>query len=325
MNSGISIIVPAYNAGKTIERCVHSLLSQTMKDIRIIIVDDASVDNTWAILTELEKISPDKICIIHSDENRGPGGARNIALDYVDTKYIGFVDSDDYVATWFCERAVYEAEKNGYDIVDVGYYDENRDLSVLRTPPDLRGELNDSKRDRLISFGGFLCTKIIRSDLYADNDIRYRENRTLEDSEVLIELIARAGAIGAVEDVSYWYSATEGSLSKDKDAYRYVRDKIDAMEAIYALNDRIDNYDALRNGIEYVMLTMYEYAIERVVLDYEAGGKLDGLKILKRLADTRNKCISQGYDNPYVLDGMSDKTIKLMIQNDRDPKSILKR
>lgn len=93
----VSIIVPVYNVEKYLNRCVESLLNQTYKNIEIILVNDASPDNSIAIMKEYEKKYPDIIKCIYLTKNVRQGGARNRGLKIAKGKFICFVDSDDWV------------------------------------------------------------------------------------------------------------------------------------------------------------------------------------------------------------------------------------
>ena len=106
----ISIIVPAYNAHNTLARCLETLVHQTLQDIEIIVVNDASTDDTWEIMQEYESKYPDLITIVNCEKNSKAGGARNIGFDMATGEYIGMVDSDDYVATTMYEQ-LYEKAK----------------------------------------------------------------------------------------------------------------------------------------------------------------------------------------------------------------------
>ena len=91
----LSIIIPAYNAERHIEQCVNSVLSQTLHDIEIIIIDDGSLDKTGFILDELAK-GYENVRIIHQ-ENQGLYKTRDLGLKLALGDYIGWVDADDYV------------------------------------------------------------------------------------------------------------------------------------------------------------------------------------------------------------------------------------
>ena len=92
----VSIIVPAYNVENYIERCIESLLSQTLKEIEIIIVNDGSTDQTKEKILPYIKKYPEKVIYLEK-ENGGLSSARNYGMPYAKGEYIAFIDSDDYV------------------------------------------------------------------------------------------------------------------------------------------------------------------------------------------------------------------------------------
>ena len=94
--SKVSVIIPVYNAEKYLHKCVDSVLNQTLDDIEIILVDDGSTDKSPSICDDFE-IKFDSIRVIHK-ENGGLSSARNFGMDKANGEFIGFVDSDDYIA-----------------------------------------------------------------------------------------------------------------------------------------------------------------------------------------------------------------------------------
>ena len=92
----ISIIIPVYNCEKYLNQCINSICSQTLEDIEIILINDALTDNSLEILKFYEK-QDKRIKVINLKDNYGPGKVRNIGLKHANGKYIGFVDSDDYI------------------------------------------------------------------------------------------------------------------------------------------------------------------------------------------------------------------------------------
>ena len=95
----LSIIVPVYNTAEYLEQCLNSLLAQPIpeKDYEILLVNDGSIDNSLEIMQRFLAVNPDVIEIIDT-ENGGQGRARNLALEVAQGDYIGFADSDDWVA-----------------------------------------------------------------------------------------------------------------------------------------------------------------------------------------------------------------------------------
>lgn len=95
----VSIIIPCYNAVSCIDACLESLVNQTMplEELQIVLVNDASTDDTLDKLCQWEQRYPDSIMVIHCEENGKQGQARNIGMQYAVGEYIGFMDDDDYV------------------------------------------------------------------------------------------------------------------------------------------------------------------------------------------------------------------------------------
>ena len=93
----ISVIIPCYNVSKYLDRCMDSLLKQTIgyNKLELIFINDASTDNTLDMLLGYEEKYPDTVLVINLEENKKQGFARNLALEYATGKYIGYVDSDD--------------------------------------------------------------------------------------------------------------------------------------------------------------------------------------------------------------------------------------
>ena len=121
MKYKVSIIVPVYNVEKYIEECLDSLVNQTLKDIEIICINDASLDNSLNILKNYKKKYPGLIKVIDLKKNVCLGGARNKGLDIARGEYISFVDSDDYVDVNMCEKLYNHANKHEADIVQFNY------------------------------------------------------------------------------------------------------------------------------------------------------------------------------------------------------------
>ena len=120
MGVKVSVIVPVYNAKTYLDRCMQHLLSQTLSDIEIILVDDGSTDDSLSICrtyaANANKIGGIFIQVIHQS-NQGPAAARNAGLFCAVGKWIAFVDPDDYVSPDYCKASYEYAEKTDADIV----------------------------------------------------------------------------------------------------------------------------------------------------------------------------------------------------------------
>ena len=124
----VSIVVPVFNSGKYLSRCVDSIVSQTFSNFECILIDDGSTDNSLFIC-ERYRQSDDRIIVIHQ-ENSGVSATRNKGLEIARGKYICFVDSDDYVQENMCEKLVAAINQSNTDVVCCGYT-ENKKIYVL--------------------------------------------------------------------------------------------------------------------------------------------------------------------------------------------------
>ena len=152
----LSIIVPVYKAEEYLGECVDSLLSQTIDDYEIILVDDGSPDNSGKIADEYAAANPDMIRVLHID-NGGQGRARNFALDIAKGEFVGFVDSDDWVTHDMYEKMYTRAAETGADVVVCDFMERFADGRESMLPASLQ--------DNWLGSAGSSCNKIFRRSL----------------------------------------------------------------------------------------------------------------------------------------------------------------
>ena len=120
MNPMVSIIIPVYNAEKTIRRCVDSVLNQEYKDTELLLVDDGSTDLSGQICDEYAR-KDSRVCVIHK-ENTGVSDTRNLALERARGTYLQFLDSDDWISPDATSLMVRAARENSCDMVISDFY-----------------------------------------------------------------------------------------------------------------------------------------------------------------------------------------------------------
>ena len=152
----LSIIVPVYKVEEYLGECVDSLLSQTIDDYEIILVDDGSPDNSGKIADEYVAVNPDMIRVLHID-NGGQGRARNFALDIAKGDFVGFVDSDDWVTHDMYEKMYTRAAETGADVVVCDFMERFADGRESMLPASLQ--------DNWLGSAGSSCNKIFRRSL----------------------------------------------------------------------------------------------------------------------------------------------------------------
>jgi len=203
----ISIVIPVYNGAKWLNRCLRSLVNQTLKEIQIICVNDCSTDNSLAILQQYAKDK--RIAIKDLKKNCGESIARNNGLEIAEGEYVAFVDQDDYVDLNFYEK-LYEQTKNGkIDIVKGGTKIKRNGIENV---PNLNPEIITNK----FHFYSYWWSAIYKNSFLRKNNIKLREDIIIgADTIFLVEAVANANKVIIVNDVFYhWVKRMNSSDSK---------------------------------------------------------------------------------------------------------------
>ncbi|WP_320035350.1 glycosyltransferase family 2 protein [Halarcobacter sp.] len=210
-NPLVSIIVPIFNAENYINKCLNSILNQTMKNIEIIIVDDASTDRSLFIV-ENYKNKDSRIKIIGLKYNKGPGNARNKGIIYASSKFVMFIDSDDYIHPKMVEILYNEALSKNCDIVSCRYHRVSNDEVLSTSPLDIYS--NDSICDFMKGcISPMVWNKIYSIRLFIDNDIFFPEELYFEDQIVTFQLFFYAKNISVLENIFYNWNVTDKSIT----------------------------------------------------------------------------------------------------------------
>lgn len=205
----ISVIVPIFNVEKYVRKCLDSLVSQTMKQIEVICIDDGSTDRSGRIADEYASEEFPIFRVIHT-ENRGLSAARNRGIDEAVADWIMFVDSDDWVDREFCRVPFEAALENRAEMV-IFHYTKAREngkvkLSISKVIYD--GIIN---HEQAIDFGGAAAwRRIYRKDLF--DDTRYPEGYVYEDAGTTHKLVYKANTIVALSKRLYFYRLRKDSI-----------------------------------------------------------------------------------------------------------------
>lgn len=203
----VSIIVPVYNVEKYLEKCLDSIINQSLKEIEIICVNDCSLDKSLDILKKYKSVD-DRVIIINNETNQRAGYSRNIGVERASGEYIGFIDSDDYIDEKYFEELYSTAKKYDSDIVNTNhvlYYDflnKNIKKSIFHIydETELKGKFDWDNSITIDSMGKLLilkynlnrnvCFKLWKREFLIKNDIKFVMDFLGEDfCFVLISLI----------------------------------------------------------------------------------------------------------------------------------------
>lgn len=248
----ISVIIPVYNAEKTLANCLDSVLSQDYKDIEIIAVNDGSLDNSHEILMHYKAI--DCRIKVLSQQNSGVSCARNKALDVAQGEYIMFVDSDDTIQSNACSKALCSMK----DDVDMVIFGLNiyRNGKLLRTPHletrkfKLRNSIDAYWNLRKINLGP--CNKLYKKSL-----IKKQFDTTLslgEDTLFVLEYMKNVRDVSCLENCLYNVRLdNENSLNR-----KYRDNRLDQLiyvrnHELVAINDIYGNTSDSRIYEEYFL------------------------------------------------------------------------
>jgi len=212
----VSVIIPIYNASKYLSLCLDSIVSQTYKNIEIILVDDKSTDNSLALLKKYKE-KHKNIKIIKLKENDGVSHARNVGLDKATGDYIFFIDSDDFVDKKCIKKLVEATLKYDADVVDTErlyWYKRNTKILTFLERKKLKKDLilNNMNDDvRCITMPRYVTGKLYKRSVIGD--IRFDENvRCYEDSLFNHQIKANINKYVYVNDVFYNYVQRPYSL-----------------------------------------------------------------------------------------------------------------
>ncbi len=214
----ISVIVPVYNVEKYIEKCIRSIMEQTLKEIEIIVVNDGSPDRSSEIIDRLMK-EDQRIKVINK-KNEGVSSARNIGIKVATGKYIQFIDGDDWAEKDFLKSMYEFAEKENLDIVVSDYCEDYFDGKKKIQEGKKKSEkiIFDSKEYLKDFFyngdAPAMWNKLFKTSLYKENNIFCPENISMgEDLATTPRLIYFSKKIGYLKKEFYHYRKNPKSIT----------------------------------------------------------------------------------------------------------------
>jgi len=298
----LSVIVPVYNmaAEGKLQFCMDSLVNQTVEDMEILAVDDASTDNSPEILRGYEAKYPKRVKLISYPVNRRQGGAKNEGLRAASGDWIGFVDGDDWVAPDCYEKLLAKAEGTGADLVGCDYslvsehsFEVGR--VVQNNTADQTGILDEEKHRKLLMRPGSMVIKIYRASVIRENGLDFPEGIFYEDN--------CAGSVWSlyfrhfekVEEPLYYYYQHDAST-----VHRITEEKcgnrMKAAELLYEECKARGFLEAYRTEIEYRFTELY-YVI--TLFSYMQGMKRPRLSFVRGLRRGVTEKFPGFEENPY--------------------------
>lgn len=205
----VSVIIPVYNAGKHLAKCLQSVCAQSLRNIEIICVNDGSTDNSAQILNDFANVDL-RIKVIEQN-NAGAGAARNHGMRKAKGKYLSFLDADDFFEPDMLEKAFEKAVSDSADIVvfRADFYDDKKRV-FFPCPYNLREKLlpeqkpfagADVKKDVFKVVVGWAWDKLFRAEFIKENHISFQEQRTSNDLLFVFSAFVKAERISTVSNI----------------------------------------------------------------------------------------------------------------------------
>lgn len=295
----VSIIVPVYNVEPYLDKCLKSLVNQTLNDKEIIVVNDGTTDNCQKIIDKYTKKYP--YIKSYIKENGGLSSARNYGIKLASGQYLAFVDSDDYVEKDMYKEMYELAMENDYDMVvcDLNYVYPSK---IIRASSNVKTSTEDIQKNMLNIYPA-VWNKIYKRSLVSN--IYFKEGIWFEDVEYLYRVLPKIKNIGVIHKPFYQYLQREGSITKKRDLriYNYI-DNMNGLITYYKENNLYEKY---YKELEYVYVR-YIYATfikQAVCFDKEEYKKAVDLAISNVsnnfLNYRKNKYFYQSIKGIYLL------------------------
>ena len=267
----ISVIIPCYNVERYIAECLDSIINQTigLECMEIILIDDASTDNTVAILQEYEAKYPEQVMVIMCEKNGRQGTARNIGLSYASGKYISFVDSDDWIHRDMYRCLVDIIERTDSDIVQFRYtWDAEavKRIDAKTLECKLYDYSDKEKRRQYILNSNILnescTTKFYKRDVINKAGVRYAEGVSYEEPLFTYPLKFFVDKVVVTETPFYYYRYNaSGTTAEHMNRINTLSEHLYVQMETHYFMMRTEYFKEYREEIElYFLHTFYAEA-----------------------------------------------------------------
>ena len=301
----VSLIIPVYNVQDYIEKCLDSVVNQTIDDIEIIIVNDGSKDKSkQKIENYLEKYPKIKYL---EKENGGLSDARNYGLKFATGEYVAFLDSDDYVEKNTYEEMYNLAKKEKSDMVECDF--------IWEYPNKIRediGVLYSSKKEMIEKARVVAWNKLIKRNLIVENNLEFPKGLRYEDVEFTYKLIPHIKKYTYVDEILLHYVQRENSIANvQNERTAEIFEILDNVEKYYKQNNLYNEYkDAMEyNYARYLLCS----SLKRIT---KIPNKEKRKELLEKSWESLNKKYPAWKKNKILNNNKSGKNIYMKTVND---------
>ena len=303
MMKKVSIIVPVYNTGKYVSKCIDSILNQDYPNIEVIIIEDYSLDDSREVIKKYNK-NP-QVKIILQPINKGVGVARNIGLDNASGDYIAFIDSDDIIEPSMISHLVLALEHYNVSIAMCNHRSFIKEPKLLYPSTSHPKLINlDHNIPFLIGMRGYCWDKLYRRELF--NKLRFPEGIKFEDLSFTYPALILSRQIAYVDEELYNYRRNLNGITM---LNKRIPNR-GIIDLYYASEKLKDNYQLIRqdNTFDQAVIYLAHAAIYIAALDslcWLSMSYLDHQKMSNYITYLANRKYGITHlENPVILNNM---------------------
>ena len=237
----VSVIVPFHNVEKYISKCLTSLIYQSLEDIEIICINDASTDNSKNIVQQYLE-NDKRIILLNVDNVSGQSYARNLGMEIASGEYIGFVDSDDWVELDMFEKMYNKAKSVDSDITmcQAQLYDDKEQTFYTNDYYSLKSIEKygdkvftpEETKDEILNINVVLWNKIYKREFLQNTLVKFQNGYIYEDLPFFFEIYLKAQRINILWEAPYYYRQNR-QFSTMQNSDKKVYDRIPMVERTY--------------------------------------------------------------------------------------------
>ncbi len=293
----VTVIIPAFNAEKYLYRCLDSVVNQNFSDFEVILVDDGSCDGTAGIIRSYQSRYP----FIHYyyKENGGLSSARNYGMKQTgESKYVAFLDSDDYLDADYLMSLINKAEQRQSDVVCSGQYRVTESGQIIS-----HVQYHLDKQGKCILRHLNMHGKLYRTDYLKKHHLVFPEGKTYEDNPFNLAAFFLTSRIDFLQYEGYYQLIHPDSITTRKVRQSDVPYKELEQAIQYVIANKANDYDVF----EYTIMSFFTYFIleaNRKHRYFKLADRKSDTQVLEELCDFAERILKQycpSYmHNPYL-------------------------
>lgn len=287
----VSVIVPVYNVEKYLDRCLDSLVNQTLQEIEIIVINDSTPDQSQIIIDKYMNLYPNKV-FSYIKPNGGLSDARNYGMSKMKGDYFGFVDGDDYVEYSMFEKLYERATQEEADVTTCDFY---------WTYPNRLQRATDgpytNERELLTKMMPTVWNKLYKKSWFDSLDIKFPVGLRYEDSSFSIRLAPFIRKLAYVNEPLVYYVQRQDSITYTQNSK--VGDMLTVFNDIFEFYQKHNLYHQYQSELEY--LTLKYFLGSSFLRAAQIQDKNTRKAILKEGWDLLNKRFPTWRKNQYLL------------------------